>query len=68
MQSGSGFDTCSRAAGKYKMNDDAEGVGGCLECPAGEQQGTSADQTNAHNAEAPASVITNVAAFYARYV
>ena len=45
MQSGSGFDTCSRAAGKYKMNDDAEsvgnpeGVGGCLECPAGEQQG-----------------------------
>jgi len=45
MQGGSGFDTRPRAAGKYKVNDDAESVGNpqgggvCLDCPAGEQQG-----------------------------
>ena len=39
MRGGSGFDTCSGDTGKYKMNDDAEGFGKCLDCPAGEQQG-----------------------------
>jgi len=35
MQGRSGFDTFSRDAGKHKK-DDAEGVGVCLDCPAGE--------------------------------